>query len=185
MEKVADKEEMLMVLNEDGTSTGRLEKRSVVHRDELWHNEVAIWVLDTEHGKVLLQRRSPNKKQNPNKLALCAGHVVGTDNIEDTLRAEFFEELGLDISNYEVNKLTVLKREMSNNNNFSHSFYIEKFIPLNEMKIQEEELSEVLYMDYDELKKLVKKNDDSVVFKWQTYENIFEMLDKIFENKKQ
>lgn len=180
MEKVADKEEMLMVLSDDGTASGKLELRSVVHGKGLWHNEVAIWVLDTEHKKVLLQRRSKNKKQNPNKLAICAGHVVGYDGIEETLKAEFCEELGLNIEDYDVKKLIVLKREMPNNNNFSHSFYIEKYIPLNEMKIQEEELSEVLYMDYEQLKSLVKNNDESVVFKWDIFKPVFEMFDKIF-----
>ncbi len=184
MEKLADKEELLLVLDENGNSTGKLEKRSVVHKNNLWHNEVAIWILDNEHKKVLLQRRSPNKKQNPNKLALCAGHVVGYDTIEDTLKTELKEELGLNIEEYEVKKLIVLRREMTDNFNFSHSFYIEKCIPISEITIQEEELSEVLYMDYDELKTRVQNADTEFVFKWETYKPIFDIFDKIFYNEK-
>ncbi len=180
MGKVADKEELLLVLNEDGTPTNKLEKRSVVHEKELWHNEVAIWVLDTEHKKVLLQRRSKNKKQNPNKLAICAGHVVAYDSIEDTLEAEFYEELGLNLDDYEVKSLITLKREQPNNYNFSHSFYIEKYIPLENIKIQEEELSEVLYMDYDEFKTRIQNNDKELVFEWKIYQPVSEIFDKIF-----
>ena len=66
MKKVADKEELLKVLDDNGKYTEKLEKRSIVHNDKLFHNEVALWIIDKENKKVLLQRRSPNKKQNPN-----------------------------------------------------------------------------------------------------------------------
>lgn len=65
MEKVADKEEMLKVVDENGNYTGKMEKRSIVHKDKLFHNEVALWIIDKGNKKVLLQRRSPNKKTKP------------------------------------------------------------------------------------------------------------------------
>ncbi len=37
MKKVADKEELLRILNEDETLTDTFEKRSVVHKKGLWH----------------------------------------------------------------------------------------------------------------------------------------------------
>ena len=97
-ELVADKDdELLQLLDENGNPTGRFEKREIVHGNKLFHNEVALWIIDKENKKVLLQRRSPNKKQNPNKLALCAGHVVGNETIDEALEKESNEELGLDI----------------------------------------------------------------------------------------
>ena len=110
MEKVADKEELLKVLDDNGKYTEKLEKRSIVHRDKLFHNEVALWIIDKENKKVLLQRRSPNKKQNPNKLALCAGHVVGEESIDEALRKEAQEEIGINIDYYDVKNLTTIKR---------------------------------------------------------------------------
>ena len=177
---VADKDdELLRVLDENGNPTGRFEKREIVHVNKLFHNEVALWIIDKENKKVLLQRRSPNKKQNPNKLALCAGHVVGDETIDEALEKEANEELGLDIKNFKVKKLITIKRTKPRNYCFIHHYYIGKAIPIETFTIQKEELSEVLYMDYEHLKQLVKQNSDEVVFKWEFYEPVFNKLDEI------
>lgn len=180
MKAVADKEELLKVVDENGNYTGKMEKRSIVHKNRLFHNEVALWIIDKENKQVLLQRRSPNKKQNPNKLALCAGHVVGDESIDEALRKEAKEEIGINVDNYDVKQLTTIKRTEPYNYCFSHHFYILGKIPLHTFNIQKEELSEVLYMDYDLLKQLVMSNSDEVVFKWnEAYQKLFGLLDKI------
>ena len=177
---VADKDnELLQVLDENGNPTGRFEKREIVHDNKLFHNEVALWIIDRENKKVLLQRRSPNKKQKPNKLALCAGHVVDNETIDEALEKEANEELGLNIKNYKVDKLITIKRTEPRNHCFIHHYYIGKAIPIENITIQKEELSEVLYMDYEHLKQLVKQNSDEVVFKWEFYEPVFNKLDEI------
>ena len=177
---VADKDdELLRVLDENGNPTGRFEKREIVHGNKLFHNEVALWIIDRENKKVLLQRRSPNKKQNPNKLALCTGHVVGNETIYEALEKEAKEELGLDIKNFKVKELITIKRTEPRNHCFSHHYYICKTIPIETFTIQKEELSEVLYMDYEHLKQLVKQNSDEVVFKWEFYEPVFNKLDEV------
>ena len=76
MQKVADKEELLKVYDENHNFTGKYEKRSIVHEKQLFHDEVALWIINS-NKEVLLQKRNPNKKINPNKYALCAGHVGG------------------------------------------------------------------------------------------------------------
>lgn len=177
---VADKDnELLQVLDENGNPTGRFEKREIVHVNKLFHNEVALWIIDKENKKVLLQRRSPNKKQNPNKLALCAGHVVGDETIDEALEKEAKEELGIDIKDCNVKKLITIKRTVPRNHCFIHHYYISKAIPIENITIQKEELSEVLYMDYEHLKSLVKQNRDEVVFKWDDYKPVFNKLDEI------
>ena len=178
---IADKDdEILEILDDKGNSTGKYEKREIVHSNKLFHNEIALWIVDKNNKKVLLQRRSPNKKQNPNKLALCAGHVVGKETLENALRKEAQEEIGINIDDYNVKKLTTIKRTEPNNYCFSHHYYILNYIPLNKIKIQKEELSEVVYVDYETLKNMVKQNSNEVVFKWNdSYKNLFKLLDKI------
>ncbi len=178
---IADKDdELLEVLNENGEPTGRFEKRSIVHANKMYHNEVALWVIDKANQRVLLQRRSPNKKQNPNKLALCAGHVVGNETLLVALQKEAKEEIGVDIKQYGVKKIVTIKRTEPNNYCFSHHYYILQYIPINELKIQKEELSEVLYLDYNKLKEMVKNNSSEVVFSWNAeYQKLFNLLDEI------
>ena len=179
---VADKDdELLQVLDKNSNSMGRFEKREIVHSNKLFHNEVALWIIDKENKKILLQRRSPNKKQNPNKLALCAGHVVGNETIDEALEKEANEELGLDIKDCNVKKLITIRRTEPRNHCFSHHYYICKTIPIETFTIKKEELSEVLYMDYEHLKQLVKQNSDEVVFKWEFYEPVFNKLDEVIK----
>ena len=61
MEKVADKEELLLLLDDCGNSTNKLEKRSVVHSKGLWHREIGFIPINSKK-QILLQRRSKNKK---------------------------------------------------------------------------------------------------------------------------
>lgn len=183
-ELIADKDdELLQVLDENGKPTGRFEKREIVHGNKLYHNEVALWIIDKENKRVLLQRRSPNKKQNPNKLAICAGHVVGNETIIEALKKEAKEELGLDIKDCDVNKLLTIKRASPRNHCFIHHYYICKAIPIENITIQKEELSEVLYMDYEHLKQLAQQNSDGIAFKWEVYEPVFNKLDEIINKE--
>lgn len=178
---VADKEELLLVLDKNGKSTDKLEKRSVVHDKCLFHNEVALWIL--RGNEVLLQRRSPNKKHSPNKLGLCAGHVVGYDSLEDTLKKETSEEIGLDLTKYEVKPLMTLKRLPNNNYHFSHHYYIKADIPLESLTIQKEELTEVLYKPLDWVIEQTKNGTGEVVFTWNDdVKLLFSKLKKIVKN---
>lgn len=179
MKKVADKEELLMVLDENGNSTNKLEKRSVIHDKELWHNEVALWVINPKTKQVLMQRRSPNKRINPNKLGICAGHVVGNETIEEALRKEASEEIGLDITKFNVQPLAIRKRFEKNNYNYSYNYYILAEIPLSDFTIQKEELTELIYMDYQKLKEISKQTDNETVFKFDKARDVFNELDSI------
>lgn len=62
MEKVADKEELLKVVDENGNYTGKMEKRSIVHKDKLFHNEVALWIIDKENKKSLIAKEKSKQK---------------------------------------------------------------------------------------------------------------------------
>ena len=38
--------ELLDVVDENNNLTGKQEEREIVHRDGLWHREVAIWIMN-------------------------------------------------------------------------------------------------------------------------------------------
>jgi len=179
--KVADKnDELLEIVDENGVSTGKFEKREIVHGNELFHNEIALWIIDKDNKQVLVQRRSKYKKQNPNKLALCAGHVVAGETILEALKKEASEEIGIDLKNYEVKEILRTKRQEKNNYCFSYHFAILKNIPIENFKIQEEELSEVFYMDYEKLKEMIKFSHPEVAIFWSNeVKLLFDELDKI------
>ena len=92
MKKVADKNELIEVLDEQGNSINKLEKRKLIHEQGLWHNEVACVVLNSKR-QILLQKRSENKKSYPGCWGLFAGHVVGYETIVEAIIKEMREEL--------------------------------------------------------------------------------------------
>ena len=79
--------------------TGKVKKRSQVHKDGDWHRSMHLWIYQfdsaNENVRVLLQRRSPYKDTHPDMLDVsCAGHVNAGDDILETTMREMEEELG-------------------------------------------------------------------------------------------
>ncbi len=177
---LADKEELLKVYNNKHEYSGKMELRSKVHQSRLFHDEIVLWVINPNKKKVLVQKRSPNKLLRPNRYGLCAGHVVENETIEEALFKEAMEEIGLDLSKYNVQHILTVKQLAQNNYHFAHHFAIFEEIPLENFKIQEEELTEVKYMNYEDFKYRIRTGDDSVVVKWTYAEKqVFNRLDKI------
>ena len=120
---VADKEELLLVLDDNGNSTETFEKRSVVHKNGLYHREVAFIPVNS-NKQILLQRRSKNKKSYPNCWALCAGHVVGNQYTREAATMEANEELGLNLKENDLELLVEQTRnEREDNKCFATCYY--------------------------------------------------------------
>lgn len=179
---VADKDEKLKVYDENNVYTGKKELRSVVHKNKWFHREVALWVIDLENNSVLLQKRSANKRIGANKLGILAGHVVENDSLIETVKKEALEELGIYLNNSEIHKLCDFKKYDKNNYCFIYHYYILSYIPIKKIDVQEEELSRVMYFDYDFLKKCIKDGNDQFMIPWDdNHKKVFMQLDKIFK----
>ena len=63
--------EWIEIVDEEGNYTGQVIEKEEAHDKNLLHNEVAVFVLNNKY-QVLLQKRNPHKRFNPNKWALCA-----------------------------------------------------------------------------------------------------------------
>lgn len=80
-------EELIDILDENGTKTGEIETREQVHKKGLWHRIIVVAIID-KNGHVLMQQRSENKDSNPSKWDVsAAGHVSsGQTSIESAIR---------------------------------------------------------------------------------------------------
>lgn len=89
--------EMIDILDNTGTKSGRVATRDDIHRLGLGHKIAAVAVID-DKNRILLQRRSMNKLINPGKWDIAAaGHVdAGEDTFTTALR-ETAEEVGLKV----------------------------------------------------------------------------------------
>ena len=66
--------ELLEYFDEKNEKSLGIAERDYIHKNNFWHREVAVWVLN-EKNELLLQRRSSKKKQGANKFSITAGHI--------------------------------------------------------------------------------------------------------------
>lgn len=179
MEKLADKEELLLLLNADGTPTNQFEKRSVVHSNGLWHREVGVIPINKK-GQILLQRRSRNKKSYPNCWALCAGHVVGNQTTLQAAAMEANEELGGGVHGISETDLKLLvvptKNEREDNKCYATCYYLELDLPLSKFKKQDEEVEELKWVELADFEKMVESEKNCIFKNNEYYKSIIGAL---------
>lgn len=115
--------EMLEYYNDDNTLSMGVAERSYIHQNNLWHREIAVWLIN-EKNELLFQRRSPKKKSAPNKLSITAGHVGVKE--KETLAAlrEIKEEIGLNFNENDLKLLGVFTNKQENNYCFSYTYLL-------------------------------------------------------------
>ena len=174
------------ILDENGNKTGKTKLRSEVHRDGDWHKAVHIWIINN-NGDVLLQRRCATKDSNPNMLDISsAGHLSAGDNsLEGALR-ELKEELNVDFKPDDLQFIKTLKKstkvtETFINNEFNDLYIVRTDKKIEEMKFQEEEISEIMYVPYKKFKKMVKDQQPDLLRHDDEFEILFNIFDDEFD----
>ena len=153
--------ELIQIVDKKGNFTGQVMDKEEAHDKNLLHNEVGIFIINDE-SKVLLQKRSANKRFSPNKWGLCAGHVDAYESLETAALREIKEEVGLDLSLKEL--IPYGEREINISDSNSHIAYFYYVIcnkKAEEFVIQEEELSEVKWFNIGEIIIMIKDGKTS------------------------
>lgn len=159
--------ELFDILNEDGSKTGIVKERGVAHREGALHGTVHIWIVrknDKSGYDVLLQKRSANKDSHPGCYDISsAGHIsAGDERMESALR-ELWEELGLSVQPEHLESFgtTHVKFEKTfygkrfRDNEISSDFVYRQPVDIDKLSLQESEVSEVRWMDYEECRQKV------------------------------
>ena len=182
-ESYQEKDKMLLkVLDEDGNITDLEKTKKEVHDEHLWHQEVAIFIINSE-GKILLQKRSENVHFNNGKWGMIANHVGANQSLVDALIQKGEEEIGYNIDPNDIRYLTMLKRNEEREQRFTYFYYIKKDINDDDIKLNTYLATEKKWFDFYELQELMLKNSDTVVFKnTPEYINIFGELSKIIKS---
>ena len=71
--------ELVDIVDENNKLTGQIEDRWEAYNKGLWRRAVSCWIMN-EKGEVLLQKRTVNKRRNPNKWAKT-GHFPCEDRL--------------------------------------------------------------------------------------------------------
>ena len=160
--------ELLEVVDDNNNFIGKQEDRRIVHKEGLYHREVSVWIMNLK-GELLLQKRASTKKQHPNEWATTAGHIdIGENPLQAAVR-EIYEEIGLKLKENNLEFLFLEKINASNNNHFKYIYYTKTDKKISEFVIQEEELSELKYISFEEFKNIIRTQNKEYAFSKSTY----------------
>lgn len=143
-------------------------ERDLVHEENLWHREVTVWVIN-EKKELLIEKRSANKKQAPNKYGLCAGHVDPNEPIIQTAIRETFEETGIKLTEDDLKFIEIYVNDEEGNKHFKYMYFVRTTMKIEDMIMQEEEVSELKYITLEELKKIVEEKNPNYTFSNKPY----------------
>ncbi len=179
-------EEFFDVLNENGNYTGKVESRKKCHKEGLWHKAVVVFIINSKN-QVLLQRRSPNKRMWPNMWDVTAGgHVLAGEFGFQSIIREAKEELGIELDKNEMIFLgasisTNIKGDIVNKH-FNEYYVVNKDLDEKKLTLQKEEVSEVKWINKDEIIKRIRDNYNEITDKegcWEYLIKYYEWLERI------
>ena len=164
--------EYIDLRREDGSLTGEVKERSLVHRDGDLHGTSHVWLVryraEEQSADVLLQKRSRNKDSFPGSYDISsAGHIPSRVDFLDSALRELEEELGIRAKAeeliYAFTHIGYHEAEfygkVFKNHEYSRIYLYECELPLTNMKLQEEEVESVLWMDYQECLEHIRRGD--------------------------
>ena len=179
-------DEMVDVLTETGKFTDNVEMKQLCHKKGLWHKAVAVFIINSKN-QVLLQKRSKNKKMWPDMWDISAGgHVLAGEFGFQAIIREIKEELGLSVKKEEIIFIgcstSINKKGDILNKHFNEYYIVTKDIDEKNLSLQKEEVSEVKWINKEEIIERIKNNYDEITDKegcWEYLIKYYEWLEKI------
>lgn len=176
--------ELFDILNEDGSKSGLVRERGVAHREGSLHATVHMWIVRPNQKSgydVLLQKRSAIKDSNPGSYDISsAGHVAAGDDCLESAVREMEEELGIHARKEQLHYVGIhdgafeamFHGRMFRDRERSSVYVYTEPVEIEKLTLQEAEVEEVVWMDYEECRQKVHdKTIDHCI-----YEDEFRMV---------
>ncbi len=159
--------EELEILDGNGKPTGKYVDRKIAHKQGIPHAHMAVIIVDTNSGKLLIQQRSEKVEKYPGKFDLLSGHIKKGKTEIDTLIAECKEEAGLEVGQGKITKVGSIPRDdVTNNGTFfekgtTELYILEKDLSNWKSAEHDDEVDGLGLMSVSDFKKLM--SEDKVV----------------------
>lgn len=145
-------EEVWDILDEKGNKTGRIMKKGLLP-EGFYHQGADVWIINSGN-KILIQKRSPQKRNSPNVWAMTGGSVIRGETSLQTIQRETKEELGISLNMKDIK----LVKQYKTGTVWLDTYLIKQDIDLKDIIMQEEEVCEVKWATYKEIEELFAHN---------------------------
>ena len=162
-------DELIDIINLDGTPNGNVALKSVIHKKGFYHNTAHIWFF-TKSGNILLAQRAASKTICPLLWDVSvAGHVDAGETTEQAAIRETWEELGLQIPIKALIKIGVFECFQSYNNGiidneFHHTYISELKQDHTNLQINKDEVEAIKLVSVPEFKALLHESTQNQHF---------------------
>lgn len=165
------------ILDNNGNPTGEIIEKydQKVFDRGLYHLGSDVWIINSEN-KILIQKRSEQKRLEPNVWAMTGGSVILGENSKETIVREAKEELDIDINYNELKFITKFKT----GNVWIDTYIVKHDYDISKMKFQEDEVSDAKWATWEEINTLVEKRE-FIKHRWEFVSNF--LKDELEETK--
>ena len=145
--------ELLDIYDSNGNRTGKTIERGksldTLKEDE--HIAVGVIFIENDKGEFLIQKTS---KEKGGEYSSTGGHIDSGETPLESIRREVLEELGINIKQDEIKEYGFIIYDKP----IRYIFYLKKNINIEDIKVQQEEVDYVKYMNITEIRNLIKTN---------------------------
>ena len=137
-----------------GNRTGKTFIRGEPLSDGQFVMVVDVWIVNSK-DEILIQKRSPYKKDLPDTWATHSGCVLAGESSQQACIREPLEEIGIHILPSQIHKLNRKLRGRL----LSENFVVEQDFDVRDAVLQEEEVSQIKWVTVSQLKQMASKKD--------------------------
>ena len=169
--------EYIDIFDENDEPTGKVKEKNQAHEDANFHRTAHIWIIN-DKNELLLQKRSASKKSHPNCWDISgAGHIKTGESVIDGAIRELKEELGVETKEKDLQYITTIKSTKNPKNmEFQYVYLLRCNKKIEDYVFEDEEVSEVKYVYYKELEKMVKERIEGLLIHEEEYKYLFKYI---------
>lgn len=169
--------EYIDIFDENNNPTGEIKEKAQAHEDGNFHRTAHIWIMN-DKKELLLQKRSATKKSHPNCWDISgAGHIRAGESVINGAIRELKEELGVETKESELQYIATIKSTKNPKNmEFGYVYLLKCNNQVEEYIFEDNEVSEVKYVYFEELEKMVEERVDGLLIHEEEYKKLFEFI---------
>lgn len=168
--------EYIDIFDDNNNPIGEVKEKTQAHEDGNFHRTAHIWIMNDK--KLLLQKRSATKKSHPNCWDISgAGHIMAGESVIDGAIRELKEELGIEVEEKDLQYIaTIRSTKNPKNMEFQYVYLLNCNREIEEYIFEDNEVSEVKYVYYEELEKMVEHKAEGLLLHDEEFKKLFEYI---------